>query len=159
MQRYVVGFALAFNEVLLIHKTHPEWQAGRWNGIGGKVEPGESPLAAMRREAHEEANVDDDAEWEHFATLTDPQHGAYEVHFFRLDLSGHGNDYVRHRIRTTGEEGVEWWPCALTGNPALCPVIPNLRWLIPMARFDFPKGGERPFVIANRAWSPEEARA
>jgi 8-oxo-dGTP pyrophosphatase MutT (NUDIX family) len=30
---------------------------GRWNGVGGKVEPGESIEAALIREAKEEVNT------------------------------------------------------------------------------------------------------
>jgi len=40
--------------VLLIRKDRPAWRAGRWNGIGDKVEPDEDPLAAMVREGPEE---------------------------------------------------------------------------------------------------------
>lgn len=57
-QRYVCGFV--FDEdanVLLIQKRRPKWQAGRWNGIGGKIEEGECPHDAMVREAIEEADI------------------------------------------------------------------------------------------------------
>lgn len=54
---YVMG--LMFNEhlntVALIQKSRPQWQRGRFNGIGGKIEYGESPLEAMCREFEEEA--------------------------------------------------------------------------------------------------------
>lgn len=59
MKHYVLGFI--FNEtkdrVLLVKKKRPIWQAGRWNGIGGKIEDDdESPIFAMNREGHEETN-------------------------------------------------------------------------------------------------------
>ena len=38
-------------------KRRPAWQAGRWNGVGGKVEPGEDIHTAMHREAAEEIGV------------------------------------------------------------------------------------------------------
>ena len=39
--QYVVGFLFnpARRTVLLLQKTHPEWQFGMWNGPGGKLEP------------------------------------------------------------------------------------------------------------------------
>lgn len=56
---YVLGFA--FNErrqVVLIKKTKPAWQRGRWNGVGGKVEDDDlSPAQAMSREFYEETGV------------------------------------------------------------------------------------------------------
>ena len=59
MQLFVCGFC--FDEerecVVLIEKSQPAWQAGRLNGVGGKVEPGESVADAMTREFEEEAGV------------------------------------------------------------------------------------------------------
>lgn len=56
MKHYVLGFVFnrLMNKVLLVKKKRPEWQAGRWNGIGGKVEADEAPLFSMEREGHEE---------------------------------------------------------------------------------------------------------
>lgn len=41
MKEYVLGFA--FNrertKIVLILKNRPDWQKGKYNGIGGKIEP------------------------------------------------------------------------------------------------------------------------
>lgn len=57
--KYVLGFAFdkALNNVVLIQKTKPDWQAGKLNGVGGKIEIGETSLAAMIREFEEETGV------------------------------------------------------------------------------------------------------
>jgi 8-oxo-dGTP diphosphatase len=57
---YVLGFLFSKDReyVALIKKSRPEWQAGLLNGIGGKIEAGESELEAMQREFLEEAGVD-----------------------------------------------------------------------------------------------------
>lgn len=58
MDRYVVGFAVTpGRKFLLVEKLRPKWQAGHLNGIGGKIEEEETPIAAMRREAAEEAGL------------------------------------------------------------------------------------------------------
>ena len=59
MKKYTVGFIFNkdLSKVLLIHKTKPEWQAGRINGIGGKVEDGEEYVDCMVREAEEETGI------------------------------------------------------------------------------------------------------
>ena len=58
MNRYVVGFAVTpDNEFLLVKKLRPKWQAGHLNGIGGKIEEEETPIAAMKREASAEAGL------------------------------------------------------------------------------------------------------
>lgn len=58
-QEYCLGFAFDENHenVLLIRKNRPAWQAGKLNGIGGKVEIGEKPEDAMVREFLEETGV------------------------------------------------------------------------------------------------------
>lgn len=59
IKEYVLGFAIDpfNNRILLIQKNKPEWQAGKYNGIGGKVEPGEFPTLAMVREFKEETGI------------------------------------------------------------------------------------------------------
>lgn len=44
------------NEILLAMKKRG-FGVGKYNGVGGKVEPGETPEQAMIRETHEEINV------------------------------------------------------------------------------------------------------
>ena len=67
---YVLGFLfdIAGESVVLIQKTKPAWQAGRFNAVGGKIEAGELPSQAMQREFKEEAGLDIGV-WEHTATL------------------------------------------------------------------------------------------
>jgi len=120
MKRYVVGFLFRNNgtEVALVRKLKPEWQRGRLNGIGGKIEPNEDSRAAMVREFAEEtgATVDD---WRAFAWL--------RGHGWEVDM------YVSHapaEVRTVEEEEIAWFPVA---EIPFLPTIPNLRWLIPMA--------------------------
>jgi len=59
MQNYVLGFIFSsdYSKVLLIHKNRPDWQKGKVNGFGGKIEPDENPLQAMRRETREEIGL------------------------------------------------------------------------------------------------------
>ena len=59
IDKFVVGFAFNMNAsfVLLIRKLHPSWQKGHLNGIGGKVEEGETTPEAMCRECEEETGL------------------------------------------------------------------------------------------------------
>ena len=46
-------------EVLLLHRTKKssDPNEGKWIGVGGKLEPGETPEACMRREIEEETGL------------------------------------------------------------------------------------------------------
>lgn len=126
-QEYVVGFAFDTRaRVALIQKNRPEWQAGRLNGIGGHVEPGERPGDAMVREFHEETGTRLDG-WQKFALMDFP--GA-RIHFYRLrDL---------HPIRLDGLQTMTDETVCVIDHRALgeqAAIIPNLSWLVPLAAY------------------------
>lgn len=124
---YVAGFALDdAGRVALVRKARPAWQAGKWNGIGGKIEPGETPAAAMRREFSEEAGLDV-AGWQHLACLTFP---AGMVFFFRVALPAGRLE----QVRACTDEMIGVHEVAAVAGGTL-PVIPNLRWLVPLAAY------------------------
>lgn len=121
----VVGFLFSpegRNVVLLHKKRGPEAIVDKLNGVGGKLEPGEAPVDAMRREFLEEAGVDI-ADWEQFARL---EGGKWIVHVFRA--FAHSIAYVRSMT----DEDVT---IAHTFNTDLeyVPRVENLTWLLPLA--------------------------
>jgi 8-oxo-dGTP diphosphatase len=80
---YVAGFMFSYDlkTVALIKKNRPSWQAGKLNGIGGHVEPCESPVQAMVREFEEETGLKTDEElWFKYARIS--ENGAFAVSFF-----------------------------------------------------------------------------
>jgi 8-oxo-dGTP diphosphatase len=121
---YVCGFLFDGGSVFLINKNKPEWQSGKLNGIGGKTEPGETPYCAMVREFKEETGADI-FHWRKFCTVLFEE-GI--VHFFTAVL-----DTDQHpRPRTTTDEKVaKFITSRIHYNKR---VIPNLKWLIPMAK-------------------------
>jgi 8-oxo-dGTP pyrophosphatase MutT (NUDIX family) len=58
-KRYTVTFLFSpeFELVWLIEKQKPDWQKGCLNGIGGKIEYGESAICCAIRELSEEAGI------------------------------------------------------------------------------------------------------
>jgi 8-oxo-dGTP diphosphatase len=129
---YCCGFMIrpAAREVLLIQKQRPAFQKGLWNGIGGKLEHGETPLQAMTREFHEEAGVVTHPEdWEHTISLTGDSdevqaHGgsAFAVYYFRAFVE-HWPNY----ISMTDELVL---PMAIDVD--LWPRLENLKWILPL---------------------------
>ena len=74
---YVVGFLFNQdrNKVALIKKLKPQWQKGLLNGVGGKIEAGETSKEAMIREFREETGVDtsDLDIWDKYAVIEFPK--------------------------------------------------------------------------------------
>ena len=66
MIHYALGFAfnVGLTQVALIEKLKPDWQKGKLNGIGGKVNNFENYNLAMVREFEEETGVKtQEGEW------------------------------------------------------------------------------------------------
>ena len=119
---YVCGFLFdpLFRAVVLIRKIRPLWQAGKWNGVGGKIEAGETPLQAMQREFHEEAGLKVES-WKPFCVLVGED---YEVHFFMATAPEFNT------VKTCTAEVIEIHRVESLGWII---TVPNLCWLIPMA--------------------------
>ena len=117
---YCLGFAFSrdLTRVLLIRKLRPAWQAGRLNGIGGKLEPGETALEAMRRECREETglNIED---WDYFATI---QSSEFTVSCFRTctDDIFHAQSLTDEQVK---DEAVDLQRFFREGNPSVAPLI------------------------------------
>lgn len=124
---YVCGFLFDENKshVLLIKKNKPAWQTGKLNGIGGKIESGEMPLDAMRREFKEEAGIDiHTSEWKDFCVLKGVD---YIVHFFTAKVSTE----LFFTYKTMTDEQVVCISCNFHYNEHK--MLPNLTWLLPLA--------------------------
>lgn len=122
----VAGFAFTADaqRVLLVHKLRPPWQRHRLNGIGGKVEPGETFLEAMQREFREETGTECELEWEPVAVLTDPD---TQVVFYRTFLPKTG--YTYSMTNDAGEPVGFFYIQDLVHETT----VPNVQWLVPLA--------------------------
>lgn len=125
MIKYVLGFMFSPDkkQLLLIEKSHPDWQKGKLNGIGGKVKEGESCLDAMVREFSEEVGVQTEIEdWEQFARMKGKD---WECDCF-VSFNDRISDY-----RQCEEE----LPVLIDVSVPVAPgnAISNVNWLINMA--------------------------
>ena len=127
MTHYVAGFLFdeTYTSVALVKKNKPEWQAGKLNAIGGKIEDLETPLEAMTREFQEETGVLVPI-WHLFCILTGKD---FTIHFF---VSSVYNTTLSRCRTCTDEEivllDVNW--CMVTKPYQF---IGNIRWLMQMA--------------------------
>lgn len=130
-KEYVVGFMFDpdYENVVLIEKKRPVWQAGKLNGVGGKIEKGETPKQAMRREFYEETDVDY-PKWIPFTTL---EFDDSILHCFKTDYD------MMHYVKTNTDEFVglfNVYTLLMHHKNGLVNMIDNLSWLIPMAQYE-----------------------
>lgn len=127
--KYVVGFVFnsTRDKVLLQEKKRPSWQKGLLNGPGGKINPNEWPIDAMRREWNEESIYSPQTPFEKFAILNgkDSDNKSFQVHFFRA----FGFYTISHRKEDLHDEVINIYDV----NNLPDNLVPNLRYLIPMA--------------------------
>lgn len=135
MQEYVLGFAFSTSglSVALVMKDRPEWMKGKFNGIGGKIDPGEEPSDAMEREFFEETGVRVPARfapgyegplWIKRGEF-EGSCGTYRVHVFSCLLPN------IHDCRTQPGE-TERISVLGVGHLPTYPCMRNLTWLIPI---------------------------
>lgn len=81
MRSYVLGFLFSHNcvRVVLIRKKR-RMHVGMLNGLGGQIEPGETPEQAMAREFADESGSSASYPWVMFGVLSDPE---WRVYLFR----------------------------------------------------------------------------
>lgn len=123
MKKYVVGFIFDSNieHILLINKNRPAWQNGFVNGLGGKIEDGESITQATVREIKEECGLLTDQEkWIHIGQIYSD---VLSVDFLSYVYEGRMDD-----AQSLTDEKVEWFPL----NDLPKNIIKNLSWLIPI---------------------------
>ena len=138
MKRYCVGFAFKADipgYVYLIKKKRPEWQKGKLNGVGGKIEENETPLEAMVREFEEETGIKTTEEqWRYFCYLTE-QGEDWEVFFFTTNLKK-GAHLRRMNLEDECVYLIDWREYFFHNPEGL---ISNLQWLLPLSRENLAK--------------------
>lgn len=126
MIKYVCGFLFdkEVQNVILIEKQKPDWQKGKLNGVGGKVEGKEPRIEAMRREFQEETGLFHE-KWIRFCEISGTD---WLVTFY------YGIDDKNQFLYAETKEAEEVCLIEIDSLDQF-DCISNLQWLIPLALY------------------------
>ena len=124
MKTHTLGFIFNsnFSKVLLVEKQRPDWQKGKLNGIGGKIESGEESLDCIVREVWEETGLKTKKEdWIYLGKM---ESSGWLVDIYTSLHHGELGD-----ASTITDEKIDWF------DPKNLPekVLTNIHWLVPLA--------------------------
>lgn len=143
---YVLGFAFAHSGwVAVIRKNRPDWQAGRMNGIGGKVESSDKTYAdAMQREFMEETGVVIHADkWRYVGTMKKDEGFHHEE---RSGFAVHIFTATDPRVLDVTSKTDEVVYLVCPDEVRLEKHLENVPWLIELCRLEVGHSGTRPIV-------------
>jgi 8-oxo-dGTP diphosphatase len=133
--KFTICFCLCEDQVLMLHRRKQPNQ-GRWNGVGGKLSPGETPRAGVGREVFEETGIDlEAAESLTYAGIVtwpaDPVRGNQigGMHAFIARFADAGVRWCG--VRPTPDGDLAWHPIAWACDRANPEVVVNIPSFLP----------------------------
>lgn len=119
---FTVGFITNQEKVLMLHRNKAP-NKGKWNGVGGHIETGESPHQSMLREIEEETGLRPDSI--HFG-------GILTWEGFEINIGGlyiFSAEVKTWKIRENGEGNLKWQPIQFAfSHPD---VVDNIHYFLP----------------------------
>lgn len=121
--KYVVGFAFDGDQVLLIEKNRgPSFLIGKLNGVGGKVEEGESFIEAVEREFIEETACPINLKWTYAIEI---EYDNCIINFYYCDTT-----LYRDNVPLIPEDEELYW--FDVNNSDKSKLVTNLNYILPL---------------------------
>jgi 8-oxo-dGTP diphosphatase len=109
-------------DFLLTSRPQGKVYAGYWEFPGGKLEPGESVEAALRRELQEELGIEIGAVERWHEELVDYPHALVHLHFCKVY-------HWAGELQMRESQTYAWQHLPLSVDPVLPGTVPVLQWL------------------------------
>jgi len=129
MTEYTIIFCIASDKhFLLVEKDKPEWQKGKLNLPGGKIEPGETAVQCAIRELAEESGLCGDNTVHYMKQVGEIIAPAAIVHCMWCCTSY--SSKIKLRPADTETQKIDWYHWDSVRRDRR--LIPNLRLIIPL---------------------------
>lgn len=132
--QFNICFCVSGDLVLLLYRHRPPNQF-RWNGIGGKIEPGESPFLSTEREVAEEAGLDlgkaDDVQFGGVVLWPSRQSCQLRIGMYAFVARFDDAEYTWSGGRLTQEGELEWRPLTWVCDATNVAVVENIPHFLP----------------------------
>lgn len=131
--QFTLIFCLYQDEVLMLLRQKPPHK-GCWNGLGGKIESGETAEVAMRRELFEEAQLTVKDEEVRYMGVVSWQQATPEagpdgaMHCFTVRIADRSRVTA---VQAKGEGRLAWHPLASVCDPENPRVVSNIHVFLP----------------------------
>lgn len=130
MYTYTLAFIIDNNQILMVNRKKKPWQ-GCWNGLGGKLKSGESPIEGILRELWEETGMmfvsEDVKDCGIMTWNTFDAHGQ-GLHLFLIK----GDSYPKMKTPLATDEGIlDWKSLDWIIDPKNYGVAHNIRYFLP----------------------------
>jgi 8-oxo-dGTP diphosphatase len=131
--KYTLAFCIVNGQVLMILRKNPP-NANLWNGLGGKIEGGETPAENIKRELFEEAGLEVSVDEKHYKgivkwnILDENKVGGTHLFLFQLD------DLNPESINLESNEGeLGWKPSEWVSDTSNTALVENIPVFFPQA--------------------------
>jgi 8-oxo-dGTP diphosphatase len=157
---YTLCFVKRNNEILMLNRNFPP-NMGLWNGVGGKVDPGETPEQSVIREVWEEAGISlNEVRFAGVLTWSNEQRSS-DIYLYLAEVPG---DYPYPAVQDTEEGLIAWKPLQWIIDPRNQGVVSNIPRFLPELlaekppmRFHCRYEGEQMVEYTVSAWEPSKA--
>ena len=128
--KYTLCFLRRKDEILMLNRQKPSWM-GMWNGVGGRMEQGETPKECILREVREETGIEiADARDCGVVTWEADGKDLGGMHLYIAEI----NDDIEYITPKSTDEGIlDWKKIDWILNPDNTGVIKNIQHFLPIA--------------------------
>lgn len=132
--QFNICFCVSGDFVLLLYRHRPPNQF-RWNGLGGKIESGESPLLSTQREVAEEAGLDlrkaDNVQFGGVVLWPSCQSSQLRIGMYAFVARFADLECLWRGRRLTPEGDLEWRPLTWACDAANAAIVDNIPHFLP----------------------------